>query len=124
MTQPLILKCDFLVSKVCFHKRVNLYRYDMDKMLMSVRATSMDDIHFTMDQLIERKMRQEIIDKQKAALAGKAFVKEWDYAKYENRIRRITPQLKEVEGINLDQVTFAKYKEEEALNKTRGGSKE
>lgn len=91
----------------------------MDKMLDSVRATSLDEVHLTMDQLIERKMRQEIIDKQKAALAGKAFQKEWDYAKYEDRIRRINSQLKEVQGINLDQVTFAMYQEREALGKTQ-----
>ena len=65
--------------------------------LNSAQATLMDDVHLTMDQLIERKMRQEIVDKQKAALQGKAFQKEWDYAKYENRVRRINPQLKEVE---------------------------
>ena len=68
-----------------------------EKLLNSMQATSMEDVHLTMDQLMERKMRQEIVDKQKAALQGKAFQKEWDYAKYENRVRRINSQLKEVE---------------------------
>ena len=52
-----------------------------EKFLNSMQAASMDDVHLTMDQLIERKMRQEIVDKQKAALQGKAFQKEMTKAK-------------------------------------------
>ena len=91
----------------------------VERMMNTIRATSLDEVHMTMDEIIERKMRQEIVDKQRAALAGKAFTKEWNYVMYEDRIRRITPKLKEVNGINLDQVTFKRYQEEEAMRKTR-----
>jgi len=56
-----------------------------------------EPVYLTVAQKTERKMRLEHVSKQRAALAGNAYEKEWDYGKYEDRKRRIPEkQLRQV----------------------------
>ena len=74
----------------------------------------------TQDQVIELKMRREIEEKQAAALSGKAHLKEWDYAAYEHRRRRITSRLENVRAVDIDRITRERFEAEEERKNTVG----
>lgn len=74
----------------------------------------------TQDQVIELKMRREIEEKRAAALSGKARLKEWDYAAYEHRRRRITSRLENVRAVDIDRITRERFEAEEARKNTVG----
>ena len=74
----------------------------------------------TQDQVIELKMRREIEEKQAAALSGKARLKEWNYAAYDHRRRRITSRLENVRAVDVERITRERFEAEEERNTTAG----
>ena len=74
----------------------------------------------TQDQVIELKMRREIEEKRAAALSGKARLKEWDYAAYEHRRRRITSRLENVRAVDIDRITRERFEAEEERKNNAG----
>ena len=66
------------------------------------------------ERVIERKMREEIEAKQLASLAGKAHQKEWNYAMFENRKRRIPRnQVKPPLYESIERAAYEKFMEDE-----------
>jgi hypothetical protein len=78
-----------------------------------------EEIELTPEELMEMKMKQEIIDKAKARLAGKAQEKEWNSALYEHRKSRIVGVLQGVKSVDTEAIAREKYKEEKKLRKIR-----
>lgn len=66
------------------------------------------------ERVIEQKMREEIEAKQLASLTGKAHQKEWNYAMYENRKRRIPRnQVKPPLYESIERAAYEKFMEDE-----------
>jgi hypothetical protein len=77
-----------------------------------------EDSRLTREQVIEMKMRREIEEKQMAALAGKAHEKEWDYAAYEHRRKRIFASLEGARWVDVERRAREKFLEEQEKGKT------
>ena len=72
------------------------------------------------ERVIERKMREEIEAKQLASLTGKAHQKEWNYAMYENRKRRIPRNLvKPPLYASIERAAYEKFMEDEERRERR-----
>ena len=66
------------------------------------------------ERVIERKMREEIEAKQLASLTGKAHQKEWNYAMFENRKRRIPRnQVKPPLYESIERAAYEQFMEDE-----------
>ena len=79
-----------------------------------------EEDRLTQDQVIELKMRREIEEKQAAALSGKARLKEWNYAAYDHRRRRITSRLENVRAVDVERITRERFEAEEERKTTAG----
>jgi hypothetical protein len=77
-----------------------------------------EDSRLTREQVIEMKMRREIEEKQMAALAGKAHEKEWDYAAYEHRRKRIFASLEGARWVDVERRAREQFLEEQEKGKT------
>lgn len=72
------------------------------------------------ERVIEQKMREEIEAKQLASLTGKAHQKEWNYAMYENRKRRIPRNLvKPPLYASIERAAYEKFMEDEERRERR-----
>ena len=72
------------------------------------------------ERVIEQKMREEIEAKQLASLTGKAHQKEWNYAMYENRKRRIPRnQVKPPLYESIERAAYEKFMEDEERRERR-----
>lgn len=72
------------------------------------------------ERIIEQKMREEIEAKQLASLTGKAHQKEWNYAMYENRKRRIPRNLvKPPLYASIERAAYEKFMEDEERRERR-----
>jgi hypothetical protein len=86
--------------------------------LMRDLGDAEQDSRLTREQVIEMKMRREIEEKQMAALAGKAHEKEWDYAAYEHRRKRIFASLEGARWVDVERRAREQFLEEQEKGKT------
>ena len=69
------------------------------------------------ERALEAKMRAEVLAKRRRALAGMANKKEWNYAAYQHRSRRVEPALGAVRGVDLERATRDRVAREEERKK-------
>ena len=69
------------------------------------------------ERALEAKMRAEVLAKRRRALAGMANQKEWNYAAYQHRSRRVEPALGAARGVDLERATRDRVAREEERKK-------
>ena len=72
---------------------------------------------------LEAKMRAEVLAKRRRALSGMANAKEWNYAAYQHRSRRIEPALGAARGVDLERATRDRAALAEKRKKTENGAR-
>ena len=75
------------------------------------------------ERALEAKMRAEVLAKRRRALAGMANKKEWNYAAYQHRSRRVEPALGAARGVDLERATRDRVARKEELKKMQNSAR-
>ena len=76
------------------------------------------------ERALEAKMRAEVLAKRRRALAGMANKKEWNYAAYQHRSRRVEPALGAARGVDLERATRDRVAREEERKKMQNSARQ
>ena len=75
------------------------------------------------ERALEAKMRAEVLAKRRRALAGMANKKEWNYAAYQHRSRRVEPALGAARGVDLERATRDRVARKEEMKKMQNSAR-